>query len=87
MQFEIGFHVGRQLFHQGAKNLFQRGERRRNALQVARGEIEAMGLRDSFPVLHQNYDTESSGLGRAVHSAPASTTIEAMKLHSRIATE
>jgi len=87
MQFEVGFHVGSQLFHERAKDLFQSGEWLHNPLQVARREIEAMSLCNGFPVLHQNYDTESSGLGRAVHSAPASTTIEAMKLHSRIATE
>jgi len=87
VQFQVGFHVGSQLFHERAKNFFQGSEWRRNPLQVARGEIEAMSLCNSLPVLHQNYDTESSGLGRAVHSAPASTTIEAMKLHSRIATE
>ena len=87
MQFEVRLHIGRQLFRQRTKGLFESGERLHDAIQVARREIEAVGLRNTYPVLHDIYDIESSGLERAVHSAPARTTMAAMKLHNRMATE
>src|ERR1035441_7085876 len=59
----------------------------RDAVQFVWGKSEAVGQGDSFPILHDHYDSESSGLRRALHSAPAKTTMAATKLHSRMATE
>src|ERR1019366_5874777 len=87
VQLEIGLQIGCQLFHQGTKCLLQCGQRPHEAIQFACRKCQAVGLRDTCPVLHDHYNTGSSGLARAVHSAPAKTTIAAMKLHSRIATE
>src|ERR1019366_6115890 len=92
VEVEVGLQIGRQLFHQRTKCLLQRGQRPHDAVQFACRKSQAVGLRDTCPVLHDHYNTGSSGarasgLARAVHSAPAKTTMAAMKLHSRIATE
>lgn len=87
MQFEVWLQIGGQMFHQGAKSFFECREGLRDAVQFVWGKSEAVGLRDSYPVLHDHYDSESSGLWRALHSAPAKTTMAATKLHSRMATE
>ena len=60
MKLEIGFQIGRQLVDQGAERVLQRGERRDDAIEFARGEFEPIGLGDALPIFHENYDSESA---------------------------